>query len=270
MLHEIESNLVQIVPKECPACLNKLSIIDDLHLRCNYEKCPGSGTKKLAKALEILDLKGLGPKLAEKLFEVGFFFIEDILDLNSFDPKRLIDLGVFKPGKGLDNVYASVATLENIDLAKLIEAMQFEDVGKTLSKRLSEYYSGNKDVDFSGFTKTTVSRMIDIDGPEYKRVKRVIEQLKSRGSNVTVKEEKKTEGLITFEMTGSPAPHRGTKDDFYLSIKKFGYEHTSLTKDTKLLITDDLTSNTGKMKKAQKFGTKVMTYKQVLDSLNII
>lgn len=268
MLHEIENELVQIMPTTCPSCMSKLSILDDLHLLCTNEICPGSGTKKLSKALEILDLKGLGPKMAEKLFECGFHKIEDILDLENFDPRRLVDLGVFKPGKTLDNVYESVCKLENIDLAKLLQAMQFEDVGKTLSQRLAEFYSG-QDVDFSGFTKTTVARMVDKNGSEYKRVQHVINLLEKRGSNVSVKENKKTEGLITFEMTGEPGPHRQTKKDFYLSIKKFGYEHTSLTKDTKLLVTDDLSSTTGKMQKAKKYGTLVKTYKQVLDELSL-
>lgn len=268
MLHDIENELVQILPTECPSCMSKLSIVDDLHLLCTNEICPGSGTKKLSKALEVLDLKGLGPKMAEKLFESGFHKIEDILDLENFDPRRLVDLNVFKPGKTLDNIYESVCKLENIDLAKLIVAMQFEDVGKTLSNRLAEFYSG-QDVDFSGFTKTTVAKMINKEGSEYKRVQQVIQLLEKRGGSVSVKETKKTEGLITFEMSGEPNPHRQTKKDFYLSIKKFGYEHTSLTKETKLLVVDDLTSTTGKMQKAKKYGTTVKTYKQLLDELNL-
>lgn len=269
MLHEIENELVQILPTVCPSCMSKLSIVDDLHLLCTNEICPGSGTKKLSKALEILDLKGLGPKMAEKLFECGFHKIEDILDLENFDPRRLVDLNVFKPGKTLDNIYESVCKLENIDLAKLLQAMQFEDVGKTLSQRLAEFYSG-QEVDFSGFTKTTVARMTDKSGPEYKRVQRVIDLLEKRGGSVSVKETKKTESLITFEMSGEPVPFRQTKKDFYLSIKNFGYEHTSLTKDTKLLIVNDLSSSTGKIKKAKKYNTLIKTYEQVLKDLCLI
>ena len=268
MLHDIEETLEPFMPTTCPVCFEKLKIEDDLHLLCVNQLCAGSGVKKLSKGLEILDLKGLGPKLAEKLFAVGFHKIEDVLDLTKFDPKRLIDLEVFKPGKSLDNVYESVCKLDDIDLAKLIDAMQFTDVGTTLSKALAKHYDG-QEVDFSGLNKAAVARMTDKTSQEYSRVQRVIDLLKDRGSNVTVASEKKTEGLITFEMTGEPLPHRRTKKDFYLSIKSFGYEHTTLTKDTKMLVTDDLASTTGKMAKAKKFGTTIKTYAQVLEELGI-
>lgn len=269
MLHNIEETLESFMPTECPACFEKLQIEEDLHLLCKNEHCPGSGVKKLSKGLEILDLKGLGPKLAEKLFNVGFHKIEDILDLEKFDPKRLIDLEVFKPGKSLDNVYETICKLENIDLAKLIDAMQFTDVGTTVSKAISKFYDG-QEVDFSGLNKAAVARMTDKKSVEYNRVQKVLELLKNRGSNVTVAVEKKTEGLITFEMTGDSAPFRSTKKDFYLSIKHLGYEHTTLTKDTKLLVTNDVSSTTGKMAKAKKFGTIVKTYEQVLKELNLL
>jgi NAD-dependent DNA ligase len=269
MLHDIEETIEPFMPTICPACFERLKIEDDLHLLCNNDSCSGSGVKKLSKGLEILDLKGLGPKLAEKLFAVGFHKIEDVLDLTKFDPKRLIDLEVYKPGKALDSVYETICKLENIDLAKLIDAMQFQDVGTTMSKALAKHYDG-QEVDFSGLNKAAVAKMTDESSPERKRVNKVLELLKSRGSNVTVASEKKTEGLITFEMTGEPKPFRLTKKDFYLSIKHLGYEHTSLTKDTKMLVTDDMSSTTGKMTKAKKFGTVVKTYEQVLKELNLL
>lgn len=267
MLHDLEV-LTPFMPTKCPACFSKLSIEEDLHLWCLNKICSGSGIKKLSKGLEVLDIKGLGPKMAEKLFQVGYHNIEDILDLEKFEARKLIDANIFKPGKSLDNAIEAISNINLLEFSKLIEAMQFADVGKELSKRLSKYFQG-EEVDFSGMHKEATNRMLDINSEDHQRVKKVIQMLSNRGVEVKNKQIS-TENLITLEMTGSPMPFRTTKGDFLMSIKKFGYEHTSLTKDTKLLVTDDLSSTTGKMAKAKKFGTIVKTYEQLLQELGLL
>jgi hypothetical protein len=72
----------------------------------------------------------------------------------------------------------------------------------------------------------------------------------------------------TFEATGSPAPTFEVKKDFFDFMEKHGYEHTSLTKDTDLLVTDSLDSTSSKMAKAMKNGIEIKTYEQVLDELS--
>lgn len=268
MLHDLEV-LTPFMPTICPACFYQLSIEEDLHLMCYNKICPGSGVKRLSKGLEILDIKGLGPKMAEKLFQVGYHTIEDILDLEKFETRKLIDAGVFKPGKSLDNAIEAITNINLVELSKLIEAMQFEAVGKELSKRLARHFQ-NEEEDFSGMNKEATARLLNDSSEDYQRIKRVLEMLSTRGIELQTKEKSTTENLITLEMTGSPAPFRATKGDFLMSIKKFGYEHTSLTKETKLLVTDDLTSTTGKMAKAKKFGTTVKTYEQLLKELNLL
>ena len=43
------------------------------------------------------------------------------------------------------------------------------------------------------------------------------------------------------------------------------YSHGILTKETSLLITDDLSGNSGKMNKARKYNIRIVTYNQILN-----
>jgi hypothetical protein len=70
------------------------------------------------------------------------------------------------------------------------------------------------------------------------------------------------EDNITYEMSGSPSPYFKTKAEFVKAMQECGYEHTTLTKKTNMLIcsTEDL--GTLKFKKAQKYGIPIYTYEQ--------
>lgn len=69
---------------------------------------------------------------------------------------------------------------------------------------------------------------------------------------------------VTFEMTGTPKYHGWSyKQDFVDFMTKHGFTHTTLTKDTDLLVTDDDKSNTSKMAKARKYGIPIVTYKEL-------
>jgi len=74
--------------------------------------------------------------------------------------------------------------------------------------------------------------------------------------------------LITVEMTGDVNfdPFVSKKNRFHRVTKEryINYfdrvDHTTLTKNTNYLLTDDLNSNTTKMQKAKKLGIPIVTY----------
>lgn len=65
---------------------------------------------------------------------------------------------------------------------------------------------------------------------------------------------------VTYEMTGTPKPYWATKSDFQESMEKWGYEHTTLNKNTDILIASDEDLGTLKCKKAEKYGIKIFNY----------
>lgn len=75
---------------------------------------------------------------------------------------------------------------------------------------------------------------------------------------------------ISIEMTGSPKEFGfKTKEKFLETLAPFGVEHHPLTHGCKYLVTNDLSSDTIKMKKAKKYGAKVITYGDLLNQFTV-
>jgi len=72
-------------------------------------------------------------------------------------------------------------------------------------------------------------------------------------------------------MTGSPKPYGfKTKEDFLKLITNNGYSHGDLNDKCKILITDDINSNSSKMTKAKKLGVEILTYEDILNKIKNI
>ena len=80
-------------------------------------------------------------------------------------------------------------------------------------------------------------------------------------------EKKEFKDLVNFEMTGSPSQvsRWGYKDDFVRDMVNWGFTHTTLTKETDLLVAEREDIGTGKWLKAKKYGIPIYTYRQVWD-----
>lgn len=70
---------------------------------------------------------------------------------------------------------------------------------------------------------------------------------------------------VSFEMTGSPKPYWSTKAEFVADMEKWGYSHTTLNKNTDMLIAADEDLGTLKCKKAEKYGIPIYSYKKAFD-----
>lgn len=71
--------------------------------------------------------------------------------------------------------------------------------------------------------------------------------------------------LVKYEMTGSPKPYWTTKAEFVEDMKNWGYQHTTLNKNTDMLIAADEELGTLKCQKAEKYGIPIYTYKEAFD-----
>lgn len=65
---------------------------------------------------------------------------------------------------------------------------------------------------------------------------------------------------VTFEMSGKPPRYWGYKADFIEKMRSWGYVHTTLTKNTDMLIVESDNLNTIKCKKAKRYGIPTYTY----------
>lgn len=80
-----------------------------------------------------------------------------------------------------------------------------------------------------------------------------------------MEEEKEFKDKVTYCLTGSPRPFWSIKENFKYDMKKWGFEYTSLTKNTDMLIASDKDIGTLKWKKAEKYGIPIYTYSEAFD-----
>jgi NAD-dependent DNA ligase len=213
---------------------------------------------KFTAGLTLLNIDGIGPTIAEKIGQIDVINY-DILKI--FDKNLKPDiLNAIGDGAVWLKFSREIYSINTLYLDKLINLLQFNGVGIKMSERIANIILG-----VSRDTKGMSDQAIKCcSGENFQKIKNAINELKSYGISV-IKPQQVNEDTITFEMTGEPP--KMTKELF---VKKFlelypNSLHTSLTKSTNYLFTNDISSNTGKINKARKYSVKIITYQNALN-----
>lgn len=206
--------------------------------------------------LKLLNIDGIGPTIAEK---IGSMINYDIIELFNTENKPKI-ISVIGTG-AVWNKFETFYQTRNIGLDLLIELLQFDRTGKTLSKKFAEIIL-KQTSDTSGIDKNVLNNVCRGEG--FKKINDSMVILAKYGVKVT-KPIKINDDTISFEMSGSPS-NGLTKNEFIKKIKERypNSTHTTLTKDTKYLFVDSLTSSSSKLNKARKYNTKIILYSDAL------
>lgn len=226
-----------------------------------FENTTEFKANKLHAAVVALGIENLGPATCERIAEAGLT-LKDLLS-NNPDGLRMLLLNskLFKDGRELEILINSVFEITKVELWQVIYAMQYRNCGKTISKQIANWLSKIPH-DFKGLEKDVVKAFTD-DDKQVNEVKEMVGLLLNQNIQV-IKPEPPKKGIITFEMTGDCTTH-ASKAEFKLALEQTGkYLHTSLGKDTNYLVTNTLASNTSKMQKAEKNGTKIVTYDDMM------
>ena len=261
---------VDELPKTCPACGETLTF-DGIHLMCNNNECVGRIARKLGAAASMLDLKGIAGKTLEPFAEdfknMYELFVWVLMYGNSAKKYKLDDGSLIpvieaygiKHGSRSHEIFVNAfKNIQSLTCAQVILMMGYDGVGRMLSEQVDKEYCG-LEPDYKGHEKVLVEMFKDEDIRSY--ILNAVTVLESLGVSID-KPETKGDGKSTVYvcLTGSPKNFGfKTKEEF---ISQFSnVEEVSVT-DAKCnyLITDDLNSNSGKMKAAEKKGVKIVTY----------
>lgn len=214
--------------------------------------------QKFTLGLKLLQLDGIGPVVSEKIGRLVEYNIIKLFDTN-FKPDIKIMLGSDSANWSR---FEQFYNIKNIPLDQLIEILQIDNCGKTLSKKFADIMVG-KVIDTKGMNKQLLKDTCVTGGKYNLIIKEAMSKLKEYGIKV-IKPIEISEDCFSFEMTGNPPGM--TKQEFInkLKIKSPNCIHTSLTKNTTYLFVDDINSNSGKINKARKYGTTIMSYIEAL------
>lgn len=207
---------------------------------------------KFLNACKILQLSGVGPVNADK--------IGAAVDYN---PIELFDKSKWSDEIALLEIKPQLETIKSIRLDLLIEILQFDGVGHKLANACAQIMCKQKTVgNFSNIPQKVIQTVLSASGVRV--IQSVVDRLKGYGVSVTKPLDNDT--ALTYELTGNP-PGMKKKDFMQVMETKYPqYAHGILTKETSLLITDDLSGNSSsKMNKARKYNVRIVTYNQILN-----
>lgn len=130
-------------PKYCPECS---SILDFCSLNSVQIRCI-SGLKCLSQFKKLLhhfcskkgfNISGLGPKIIDKLVDLGYVKnLFDLFNLNLVVLARIDNIG----DKKAKNIILSIHNSKNICFEKFICSLGIPEVGRVLSKKISNFFS---------------------------------------------------------------------------------------------------------------------------------
>jgi len=245
------------LPTECPECGTKLTF-DEIHLMCPNQYCPGKIAKILATGSGILDLKGIGSERL-KPFASKFLNIHGIwVYVLRGGGDSLGEFGL-EPGTRLNEIFVQAfKNIKSIPYEKVIQILGYENVGRKISKQLALEHA-RLDFSYASLEKALVAKMHTSDVET--NIKLAVSTLEALGVTVDRPEAPKGD-VCGVVMTGSPKAFGfDTKKEFLTKYPNL-VESSMSDANCKYLITDDLSSTSGKMKQAAKKGIEIKTYGQ--------
>ena len=252
------------IPINCTCCDSELTFTfntDDepVDLLCTNELC----SEKRMYGVSHFFIEIGSDFITDRTVEmIGVKTVEDMYKLKVEDLEKLPGFGK----KKAEIIINEIKKTLNIKPEKLLAAFGMPLIGTTLSKSLCSKFSFDelfeiKDVDKLGLGPITSKALIDNIG----NYKSLYEFLKKEGLKF-IEEDKSLKTLdgIKFALTGAGPLKR---KEYEKMAEDKGATVKGISKDTNYLVTDDVSTNSDKIKKANQFGTKIITYEQFMDML---
>jgi len=247
------------IPERCPYCNSKTKFISP-HLYCTNENCEGKLVSKLYDSVVRLGIERLGKPTIEKLIKNGHKDILSILNLTKDD---ILKLEGFKD-KSAENLLNNIRKIKETPIEdwRILASLNIEGFGKRISKNILSKFTLNE------LIESDIKMLNEIEGMSDKRSETLVKNIKKHKKlidkmlkvlNVKItKNETGEHKMKTICFTGKADKKRS---ELISEAKKIGYEFINkVSKNLDILVTNDLNSDTSKMKKARKYGVKIITY----------
>lgn len=254
------------LPEVCPVCGEKLTLHNS-RLTCENPSCNGRRSSRTAKWLSVNDVKGFGPVFVNK------YSVASLTDLYDEETRQsIIEEEGVNAVKGFSDLDKKTRT---ISLAKFIAGFDIYGIGVELAQTIVD-----AGVVFDELFTLSESRLTEIPGWSSTRasiflsgIKENEEDMKSLARILKIEEPKQSENSpisgIHICVTGSL--ERFSRKEIADIIKSSGaFFDSSVTGNTDILITNDTSSGSSKLKKAEKLGVRIMSEKDFCEFAEII
>ncbi len=253
-------NTTEITLETCPRCGEKITY-DDPEIVCNNPNCVGKNVRNLYDSIIRIGIENLGPSTVQKLVDIG---VESILDIFVLTKEDLIGLPGFKE-KSIDNLYEEIQKVKNrpIEDWRILSSLNLKGIGSSMSKKLllenslTELKQMNTDdlIEISNIGGERANELFTglfINQPH-------MDMLETFFPSIISSKNQKIKGKVCFTGKGNKSrqyyKQMAERDGFIVC--------SSVTKDLNFLVTDNLNSNSNKMKIAKQNNIQILTYNQI-------
>ena len=279
---KIDENLILKVPTICPECGGQLKVEENENVKvltCPNEDCPGRTLNHLVHfcSKKGLDIKGLSEATLEKLMDWGW--------VNS--PKDLFTLTQYKKDwykkdgfgiKSVNKILIAIENAKNCSLVQFISSLGIPLIGTTVAKLIAEQFSTwnqfmaaiDEKYDFATIPTFGEAKSQALLNFNYTEAKEIVKYLTNVNivyeDIINIKVKKLTN--ITFCITGKLRYHKNRDELKILIESEGGRVVDSISSKVNYLINNDITSTSGKNKKAKELNIPIISEEEFLAKLN--
>ncbi len=281
IIPQIASNLTKSgnlpIPKVCPVCGRETVINDENGVKtlvCTNSQCTAKKIKSfsLFVSRDAMNIDGLSEATLEKMIAKGFIHeYADIFKLKRFE-EEITQMEGFGQ-KSFDNLCKSIDNARHTVPAKLLGALGIPGIGVTTAAVIARACKNSwKAMESIGRDElTAIDGIGDVMADGYiayfsdeKNREMLQHLLPELIIDETFEENESFMNDLTFVITGS-LNHFGNRNELKAEIEKAGGKVSgSVSKKTSYLINNDVTSTSGKNKKAMELGVKIVDEETVM------
>lgn len=269
------------IPKTCPVCGKATQICqenDTKTLVCPNPECEAKKIKSftLMVSRDALNIDGLSEATLEKFIAKGFIHsFADIFRLNRFE-KEITEMDGFGE-KSFQNLMASLEQARNTTLPRYLYAIGITGIGVANAKMLCKAFQ----YDFEKIKSATMEELSDVDGigevlaegiisyfTDEKKAQNALELLEElQIEKPEQNEEEQIFAGMTFVITGNVYHYANRNEVKDVIEQKGGKVAGSVSSKTNYLINNDVTSTSGKNKKAKELGIPIISEEEFISML---
>ena len=269
------------IPKTCPVCGKATQICqenDTKTLVCPNPECEAKKIKSftLMVSRDALNIDGLSEATLEKFIAKGFVHsFADIFRLNRFE-KEITEMDGFGE-KSFQNLMASLEQARNTTLPRYLYAIGITGIGVANAKVLCKAFQ----YDFEKIKSATMEELSEVDGigevlaegivsyfTDEKKAQNALELLEElQIEKPEQNEEEQIFAGMTFVITGNVYHYANRNEVKDVIEQKGGKVAGSVSSKTNYLINNDVTSTSGKNKKAKELGIPIISEEEFISML---
>ena len=272
-----EGAVVYQIPDRCPICGAPVVREEDTaDMRCTNEDCPAKLERRIINFVgrDAMDIKGFGEEYIRILIEQGY--LKNIADIYSLYLHRdeLIEKGLIGKEINTDKILKAIEDSKQNEPYRLLTGFAIPGVGKASARTLMKHFASIDQLmharmdelqEVQDIGETTALALHDFFHKESNAA--LIRTLAEDGLNMTARQVQGSDELKgrTYVVTGD-LNHFANRNALTEYIEQRGGKVAgSVSGKTTALINNDVTSNSGKNKKAKELGIRIMTEEELLE-----